>query len=174
MKSICHTSSPSSSFILPPPTSNPPPHTYCTYFTVLVFLIFELTFRGVSQCMPSVGVLDFGLFNPLECPPLPLNLSPPHFQHFQYTFLHPLPSHRMVYDITIALLFFSFPSFLEFHRVVPLLQTCSTTEFVYDWFCMYVYLFIFTFTHVYTMFGPPPLPSCTTFFKIHWTIPNKI
>jgi hypothetical protein len=37
---------------------------------------------------------------------------------------------------------FSFPSFPKFHRVVPLLQTCSTSEFVYDhaWFCVYVYL----------------------------------
>jgi hypothetical protein len=32
--------------------------------------------------------------------------------------------------------------FPEFHRVVPLLQTCSTTEFVFDHacFCVYVYL----------------------------------
>jgi hypothetical protein len=36
----------------------------------------------------------------------------------------------------------SFPSFPEFHRVVPLLQTCSTYEFVYDNACL-VYMFIF-------------------------------
>jgi hypothetical protein len=35
---------------------------------------------------------------------------------------------------------FSFPSFPKFHRVVPLLQTCSASEFVYDhvWFCVYL------------------------------------
>jgi hypothetical protein len=35
-------------------------------------------------------------------------------------------------------------SFPKFHRVVPLLQTCSTSEFVYDHvcFCIYVYLWI--------------------------------
>jgi hypothetical protein len=41
---------------------------------------------------------------------------------------------------------FSFPlSFPEFHRAVPLLPTCSTTEFVYGhaWFCVHVYLRIY-------------------------------
>jgi hypothetical protein len=44
-----------------------------------------------------------------------------------------------------CIIIFSFPSFLEFHRVVPLLQTCSTLEFVYDHacFCEYVYLWIY-------------------------------
>jgi hypothetical protein len=37
----------------------------------------------------------------------------------------------MLCDITDAL-WFSFP---EFHRVIPLLQTCSTSEFVYDHAC---------------------------------------
>jgi hypothetical protein len=48
----------------------------------------------------------------------------------------------MFYDTVDALSFFSFPSFSELHRVVPLLQTCSTYEFVYDdvCFCVYVYL----------------------------------
>jgi hypothetical protein len=40
---------------------------------------------------------------------------------------------------------FSFLSFPEFHRVVPLLQTCSTCECVYDHacFCIYAYLWIY-------------------------------
>jgi hypothetical protein len=37
-------------------------------------------------------------------------------------------------------LLFAFSSFPEFHRVNTLLQTCSTSEFVYDCFCVYVYL----------------------------------
>jgi hypothetical protein len=37
-----------------------------------------------------------------------------------------------------SIIFFTFPSFPKFHRVVPLLQTCSTSEFVYDhiYFCV--------------------------------------
>jgi hypothetical protein len=48
----------------------------------------------------------------------------------------------MFYDITDTLSFSSFLSFPELHRVVPLLQTCSTYEFVHDHacFCVYVYL----------------------------------
>jgi hypothetical protein len=44
-----------------------------------------------------------------------------------------------------SIIFFSFPSFPEFHRVVPLLQICSTSEFVYDHacFCACVYLWIY-------------------------------
>jgi hypothetical protein len=44
----------------------------------------------------------------------------------------------------ILLMLFSFPSFPEFHRVVPLLQTWSTFEFVYNHtcFCGCVYLWI--------------------------------
>jgi hypothetical protein len=48
--------------------------------------------------------------------------------------------------VILLMLYYSllFPSFPKFHRVVPLLQTCSTSEFVYDHtcFCVYVYLWI--------------------------------
>jgi hypothetical protein len=76
---------------------------------------------------------------------LSLTPLPPHpfFNSFQYTSLCLLPSHFMICDTTLIL--FSFPFFPKFHRVVPLLQTCSTTEFVYDYacFCVYVYLWIY-------------------------------
>jgi hypothetical protein len=51
----------------------------------------------------------------------------------------------MLCDTTEPLIFFSFPSDHEFHRVVPLLQTYSTSEFVYDHACscVYVYLWIY-------------------------------
>jgi hypothetical protein len=44
-----------------------------------------------------------------------------------------------------SIIVFSFPSFLEFHKVDPLLQTCFTYEFVYDhaYFCEYVYFWIY-------------------------------
>jgi hypothetical protein len=43
-----------------------------------------------------------------------------------------------------SIILFSFPSFPKFH-IVPLLETCSTSEFVYDHacFCVYVYLWIY-------------------------------
>jgi hypothetical protein len=44
-----------------------------------------------------------------------------------------------------SVILFSFPSFPESNRVVPLLWTCSTYEFVYDHacFCVYVRLWIY-------------------------------
>jgi hypothetical protein len=72
----------------------------------------------------------------------PLPPTPTFFNIFQYIFIHPLPSHLVACNFTVPLSFFSFLSFPEFHRVVLLLQTCSTTEFVCDHvcFCVYVYL----------------------------------
>jgi hypothetical protein len=46
----------------------------------------------------------------------------------------------------LMLYHFLFLSLLPwFHKVVPLLQTCSTSEFEYDhaWFCVHVYLWIY-------------------------------
>jgi hypothetical protein len=65
-------------------------------------------------------------------------LPPPRFS----TSLYPLPSYLMVCNITDALSLY-FP-FHDYHTVVPLLQTCSTSEFVYDHACfVYVYLWIY-------------------------------
>jgi hypothetical protein len=112
----------------------------------LSLLMFELTFNGVSQCVPSVGVLYFGLFNPFKYSPLPLYLPPSVFQQFS---IHILISFTFtscgMWCYLCSIILFSFPSFPEFHRVVPLLQMCSTSEFVYDQlgFCVYVYLWIY-------------------------------
>jgi hypothetical protein len=85
--------------------------------TVLIFqswfslLIFKLMFNGVSQYMPTVGILSFGPFNPFHYSSLPFYLPPhsiPFFNSFQNTSLHPLPSHLMLCDSTDALSF-SFP-----------------------------------------------------------------
>jgi hypothetical protein len=38
---------------------------------------------------------------------------------------------------------FSFTSFPELHRAVPLLQTCSTSEFLYNHACFFLCMFIF-------------------------------
>jgi hypothetical protein len=101
-------------------------------------------FKGVSQCVPTVGIICFGLFNPFHYSLLPLHLPhPPHFSTAFNTNPYILYLY-VVCDITSALSFF-FSSFPKFHRVVPLLQTCSTSEFVYDHtcFCVYVYLWIY-------------------------------
>jgi hypothetical protein len=82
-----------------------------------------------------------------------------------------------------SIIFFSFPSFPEFHRVVPLLETCSTSEFVYDRAC-FVYMFIFAYIfHIWekicTLCIPEPgllhltwyLPLHLFTFKSHVIIP---
>jgi hypothetical protein len=89
--------------------------------------------------MPFVGVLYFGLFNPFK-------YSPPPYPVFQVSNTHPhiLYLYILWYVILLIIILFSFLSFPGFNRVVPLLQTCSTFEFVYDHacFCVFVYFWI--------------------------------
>jgi hypothetical protein len=69
---------------------------------------------------------------------------------FNTTAVYSLPSQMYVLQYYFcSVIFFSFPSFPEFHRVVPLLQTWSTYEFVYDHacFCVYVYLLYLSFMY---------------------------
>jgi hypothetical protein len=83
--------------------------------------------------------------------PLPLlSLTPlpptPHFSIAFNTYLYILYLHILCHSILLMLvILFSFFSFPEFHRVVPLLQTCSISEFVYDHvcFCVHIYLWIY-------------------------------
>jgi hypothetical protein len=134
MKSINHILAPSSPlFTLLPPTSTP--HTVPILQSCLWLLMM---FKGVSQWIPAVSLLYCGQFNPC----LTLYLPPPLFTSFQCTSLCPLPAQMWCFMILwCSIILFSFPSFPEFHRVVPLLKTCSTSEFVYDhvWFCVCVY-----------------------------------
>jgi hypothetical protein len=55
----------------------------------------------------------------------------------------------MFYDTVDALSFSFLSSFPEFHRVVPLLQTWSTYEFVYDHACLYVYAYLLDLSSSY-------------------------
>jgi hypothetical protein len=134
--------------ILPSP-SPLPTSTHPSYTVPILqswFLLFKLTFKRVSQCMPTVGVPCFGLCNPFEYSALPFYLSPSIFQQFLIPILisSTCTSYVMWY-YWCASIFYSFPSFPEFHRVVSLSQTCSMSEFVYDHagFCVYVYLWIY-------------------------------
>jgi hypothetical protein len=57
-------------------------------------------FKRVSQCMPTVGILYFGLFNPFHYSPLPFYLPPPIFQQLS---VHILVSSTFT-DFTILLM----------------------------------------------------------------------
>jgi hypothetical protein len=95
----------------------------------------------------------FWFIQPLPLFSLTLYLALPFFNNFQHTSVYPLPSQMLFYGITDALLFsFSlshFPFYPEFYRVVPLLQTCFTCEFVYEHavFCEYDYFFNLSATY---------------------------
>jgi hypothetical protein len=127
-------------------------HTHTHTHTVLILqsclslLTFKLMFKGVSQYIPTVRILYFGPFNPFHRSPLPFYLHPPHFSTAFNTCPYILYLHRyyILSYYWCAIILFSFLSFPEFHRVAPLLQTCSTYEFVCDhvWFCVYVYLWL--------------------------------
>jgi hypothetical protein len=69
------------------------------------------------------------------------SLPPPYSKDFN-TYCCILYLHRCNVFLHCSIILFSFPTSPEFHRVVPVWQTCSTYEFVYEhvWFCIYVYL----------------------------------
>jgi hypothetical protein len=101
-------------------------------------------FQGVSSmCSCCESTL---LWCSHSLPLLSLSLLPssPQFSIAFNTHLYILYLHRccILWYYWCSVIPFSFPSFPEFHRVFPLLQTCSTYEFIYDHvcFCVYVYL----------------------------------
>jgi hypothetical protein len=112
-------------------------HTVPILQSCFLLLIFKLMFKGVSECMPTMGVLFFGLFNTFCYSPLPLYLLSAFSTHPYVLYLHIL-----CYAILIMLSHFLFLSFFpQFHREVPLLQTCYTSEFLYDHACFCIYVF---------------------------------
>jgi hypothetical protein len=135
-------------------SSPSPSHYYptsCThhaYFIVLVFInnIWVDVQRGVSMyalcayaLLWSVQSLWLLLFTPLSP-------TPPFFNIFQYTFLtsSTLTSCGMWY-YWCSIVLFSLLSFHEFYRVVTLLQTGFTTEFVCDHVCVCVYVYLWIY-----------------------------
>jgi hypothetical protein len=107
-------------------------------------------FRGVSQCILAMSMLYFGSFNPFHYSPLLLYLPFPSFKQLSiYILISSTFTDVMFYNIVDALsLSFPFPPPPSFHRV-PLLQTCSTYEFLYDhvYFCVCAYLLDLSFTN---------------------------
>jgi hypothetical protein len=100
------------SFINPPPPFRFPLYTqFCPSF-----LVFKLMFEGVSQCVPAVGILYFGPFNPFHYSPLPLYLPPPIFQQLSRHML--ISSAFMMLSFMILLMFYHSP-FLSLLPQVP-------------------------------------------------------
>jgi hypothetical protein len=135
------------SFLHLPSPTNAPSHTRTvpTLQFWFLFLIFKLMFKGMSQYMSTVGILYFGPFNSFNYSVTPLP-PPPIIQHFS---IHILISSTFTSYIVryygCSIILFSFPSFPKFPRIVPLLQTCSTFQFVYDYACFYVYVYLWIY-----------------------------
>jgi hypothetical protein len=84
-----------------------------------LLLIFKLMFKGESQCMPTVGVLYFGSFNPFHYSPLPLYLPLPIFQQLSiHTLISSTFTCYVLWYYWCSIILFSLPSFPEFQRVV--------------------------------------------------------
>jgi hypothetical protein len=98
--------------------------------------------RGVSV-YSAVCTLYCGLFNPSHYSLLFLT-SHPHFSTAFGTYSHFLYLNRcyILWYCWCFIILFSLPSFPKFHRIVLVLQICSTSEFVCDHVC-FVYMFIF-------------------------------
>jgi hypothetical protein len=48
-----------------------------------------------------------------------------------------------------SIILFSFSSFPKFHRIVSLLKTCSTYEFVYYHACFCIYIYLLNLSSMY-------------------------
>jgi hypothetical protein len=64
-------------FILPTSTLPQHTHTYCICLQSCHSLLIAKLFKGVFQCVTTVSILYFGLFNPFHYSPLPSYLPPP-------------------------------------------------------------------------------------------------
>jgi hypothetical protein len=105
-----------------------PPHTVLILLSCFSLLISKSMFR-VSQCMPTVIMLSFGLVN------LPL---------FSLTFFQQLLIHILIsstFTSCVMRYYWCLIILFSFHRVDPLLQICSTSEFVYGHACFCVYAY---------------------------------
>jgi hypothetical protein len=120
------------SFFTLPPTGTPTWH-YVFYSPVFCINSKFSVQRGSPRCKCTL------LWSIQLLPCSPLSLA----SHLHYsTAFNPSTCTVMYFNI-VMLCYSLFLSLLpEFHRAVPLVQTCSTSEVVYDHvcFCVYVYL----------------------------------
>jgi hypothetical protein len=125
--------------------------THRLYFYFSLFILLQIFIRSwCSKGCPKVCPLwvYFALVHSNSLITLSYPLPLPHTTNFSTAFsAHPwiLYLHILCYVIQCSIILFSFPSFSQFHTVVLLFQTYSTSEFVYDHacFCAYMYLWIY-------------------------------
>jgi hypothetical protein len=123
------------------PIPQVPPHTVpILQSCLLLLLIFKSIFQGVSQCVPTVSLLYFGPLDLFHCSPLPFASHPQYFNRFHRCYV--------LWYCWYCIIPLFFPFFPKFHRVFPLLQTCSTYEFVRDhgFFCVCISLSLVLFS----------------------------
>jgi hypothetical protein len=119
-------------------------HCDCSIALVLIINIWVDIESGVSVHV-ILGVLQLGLFNSFNTLPYVFTSTTNFSVAFNtHPYISTFTSYGMLY-FWCSIILFTFITFHEFHRVVLLLQTCSTTEFVYNhvWFGVYVYLWIY-------------------------------
>jgi hypothetical protein len=142
MNSItCIPSPPSPSFTLP--LLLVPPFSVRILQSCFSFLTFKLILKRVSQCIPAL------VFFNLVDSPISITLIYPFILHSPFcnsfnTHAYFLNLHRsyVLWYFQCSITPFPYPSFSLSHRVVPFLQTCSISGFIYDqaYFCGCVYL----------------------------------
>jgi hypothetical protein len=130
MKSINHIPSlQSPSFIIPPRNIVP----------ILYSCLLSWCPKGFLNVSPLWVHFTLVRSTPAMTLPYPFNPYPP-FSTVFTIHLYILYFHRcyVLQHYWYSIILLSFPSFPKFHRVVPLLQTCSMYEFVYNhtYFCV--------------------------------------
>jgi hypothetical protein len=120
-----------------------PSYTVPILQSCLSLIISKLLFKGISQWISAVIILYFCPFNPFHYSPLSLSSHYTFLDSFQYISLCLLMMLCYVFWYCWgAIILSSLPSFLELHKVVPLLETCSTYEFLYNHVCVCVYVYL--------------------------------
>jgi hypothetical protein len=111
-----------------------PPPAQRTYFTDLSFIFNSKVSAqgGFSVYLSCENTVLWSILSPFL-----LSLLSLLFNSFQYLSLCHLPAQI---SILLTIILFSFPSSPDFHRLVPLFQSSSIYECVYDPVC-FVYMF---------------------------------
>jgi hypothetical protein len=106
-------------------------------------------FKGVSQCIPTVTLLwsvqALPLLSLTPLPPIP-HCSTPFYTHAYILYLYRC---YVLWFYWCSIILFYFPSFPNFHRLVPLLQICSTYGFVYDHACFHIYVYLLALSSIW-------------------------
>jgi hypothetical protein len=100
-------------------------------------------FKGYLSVCPLQEYFILVCSAPSITLPYPFTFPTPHFQQLSiYLLISSTLTSYVLQNYWCSIFLFSFPSFSKSHKVVPLLQTHSTSEFVYDHacFCAYVCL----------------------------------